>query len=223
MCDTGCFALSDPVDGKFLVIHTEDGQHWSELPREHMPAALPNEGAFAASNSSMVINEHDLYFATGGSAARVFHSPDLGQTWTVAETPVFSGIASAGIFSIASRASDLIVVGGDYQDPARAYKNAAVSNDFGKTWQLASALPGGYRSAVARFAGGYVTVGPNGAEISSDGLQWKHTDTVNLNAISFQNGQGWAVGPKGTVAHFMDHLQYEIHNFGASPRESCGR
>lgn len=215
--DRSCFALSDPVDGKFLVLQTEDGLHWSELPREHMPAALPGEGAFAASNSSLFVEEHDLYFGTGGPAARVFHSPDLGKTWAVSETPIVSGKVSAGIFSIVGRGSHLVVVGGDFQDPTGAYKNAAVSDDDGQTWQLAVAPPGGYRSAVARYNGGYVAVGPNGTEISGDGLRWQHTDSINLNAVSFEIGQGWAVGPKGSVAHFIDHNQYQIHIFEASP------
>ena len=207
--DHHCFAVSDPVDGKFLIVHTEDGQHWTEMPRGHMPGALPKEGAFAASNSSLIVNEHDLYFVTGGGAvARVFHSSDLGKTWTVSETPILSGKASAGIFSIACHGTYLVVVGGDFQDPTRAYKNAAVSEDGGQTWKLAQVAPDGYRSAVGRYAGGYVTVGPSGTEISGDGLRWEHTDVVNLNAVGFDNGQVWAVGPKGSVARFVDHTQY---------------
>src|ERR1700690_3040328 len=27
-----CFALSDPVDGKFVLISTSDGEHWTQLP-----------------------------------------------------------------------------------------------------------------------------------------------------------------------------------------------
>ncbi len=32
---TNCFALSDPVDGKFLLLHTEDGKTWKEMPGRH--------------------------------------------------------------------------------------------------------------------------------------------------------------------------------------------
>src|ERR1700694_3141839 len=52
---TYCFALSDPVDGKFVILQTEDGRNWSEMPRDAMPAALEKEGAFAASNSCLMI------------------------------------------------------------------------------------------------------------------------------------------------------------------------
>src|SRR5262249_37666570 len=115
-----CYALSDPVDGKFLVLNTKDGERWDPLPGDRMPAALPKEGAFAASNSSLTIyNQRVLYFGTGGPAARVFRSDDLGQSWTVAETPILHGNASSGIFSIARTNARLVAVGGDYADPNR--------------------------------------------------------------------------------------------------------
>jgi photosystem II stability/assembly factor-like uncharacterized protein len=61
-----CYALSDPVEGKFLVLITEDGEHWKELPRDKMPAALPGEGAFAASGSALPLCEDgSIYFGTG--------------------------------------------------------------------------------------------------------------------------------------------------------------
>jgi len=207
-----CAALSDPVDGKFVVLTNMDGEHWTELPRENMPAALPKEGAFAASNSTLCLDEKNVYFGTGGPAARLFASHDFGRTWTASETPIVSGNASSGIFSIFCDERTIVAVGGDYQDPARAYKNAAVSRDGGKTWELATQLPGGYRSAVGRYDGGYVTVGPTGAETSVDGLRWNSIGKVNFNAYAFPflGNAGWAVGPHGIVAKFLDQTKYLI-------------
>lgn len=207
-----CAALSDPVDGKFVVLSNTDGEHWTELPRESMPSALPKEGAFAASNSSLCLDGKDIYFGTGGPAARLFASHDFGKTWTVEETPIVSGNASSGIFSIFCDARTIIAVGGDYQDPARAYKNAGVSRDGGKTWELATQPPGGYRSAIGKYNGGYVAVGPTGAETSADGLHWNSIGKVNFNAYAFPfpGNEGWAVGPHGTVARFLDQTKYLI-------------
>jgi len=201
-----CAALSDPVDGKFVVLTNIDGEHWTELPRERMPAALPKEGAFAASNSSLCLDGKEIYFGTGGPAARLFASHDLGRTWTVAETPIVSGNASSGIFSLFCDNGTIVALGGDYQDPARAYKNAAVSRDGGNTWKLATQPPGGYRSAVGRCNGGYVAVGPTGAETSVDGLEWNSIGGANFNAYVYplRATAGWAVGPHGTVARFLD-------------------
>jgi photosystem II stability/assembly factor-like uncharacterized protein len=207
--ETHCFALSDPVDGKFLLLETTDGTHWKELPREQMPPALPQEGVFAASNSSLLLYEKsEIYFGTGGARARVFHSADLGQAWTVTDTPMLSGKASQGIFSIARAADTVVVVGGDYEKPAGSEKNAAYSNDQGKTWHVAADMPSGYRSAVDTFDAGFVAVGLNGAETSRDGVHWVHIDSPGLNTVTFISGKGWAVGPKGVVAQFVDQTEY---------------
>jgi len=211
--DTHCFALSDPVGGKFLLLATTDGIHWNDLPRDHMPPALPQEGSFAASNSSLLLyGKTDLYFATGGPAARVFHSKDLGQTWGVSVTPVFSGRSSQGIFSIVRAGDALVVVGGDYSEPKRNEKSAAYSLDEGQTWHLAEDLPKGFRSSVDTYDAGFVAVGPTGAETSRDGIRWTHIDAPNLNAVIFISGKGWAVGAKGLVAQFVDQTEYSTGN-----------
>lgn len=204
-----CVALSDPVDGKFVVLANTDGEHWTELPSKSMPAALPKEGAFAASNSSLCLDGEDVHFGTGGPAARVFASHDFGKTWTVGETAIVSGNASSGIFSLFCDENKLVAVGGDYQDPARAYKNAAVSRDGGKTWELATQPPGGYRSAVGKYSGGFVAVGPTGTETSVDGLRWNFIGKLNFNAFGcpYSGGEAWAVGPHGTVAKFVDQTK----------------
>jgi photosystem II stability/assembly factor-like uncharacterized protein len=205
-----CVALSDPVDGKFVILANTDGERWTELPRENIPAALPKEGAFAASNSSLCLEGKDIHFGTGGPAARVFTSHDFGQTWTVVETPIVSGNASSGIFSLFCDERTIVGIGGDYQDPGRAYKNAAVSKDGGKNWEPAAQPPGGYRSAVGKYNGGYVAVGPSGTETSVDGLHWNSIGKVNFNAYAFSvtGGAAWAVGPHGAVARLADQTKY---------------
>ena len=179
-----------------------------------MPAAMPGEGAFAASGTSLAVdNDSGMYFGTGGGkTARVFHSADLGKTWSAAETPIASGSASSGIFSISSK-SAVNVVGGDYQDPKRPYRVAAYSQDQGKTWQLAAQQPGGYRSAVVAIDGAtLLAVGPSGEDISDDfGEHWRHMDSLDLNAaFVLDDRNGWAVGAKGTIARLINRKQYLI-------------
>ena len=99
--------------------------------------------------ASLIFDKRDIYFVTGGSAARVFHSPDLGRTWTVTDTPILKGNASWGAFSIARLGSVLVVVGGDFKDEADEKRTAAYSLDGGVTWTLATRPPTGFRSAVA--------------------------------------------------------------------------
>lgn len=214
---TKCFGLSDPVDGKFLLVSTEDGEHWNELPNQQMPAALPGEGAFAASGTSLAIYEkREIYFGTGGGRiARVFRSPDLGRTWTVADTPIASGNASSGIFSIARIRNTVIAVGGDYKDPNRSVRAAAYSVDKGRTWLPAARKPEGFRSAVATFSAatmGDVTiaVGPTGEDTSHDGgIRWTSAGNLDLNAVAgTDTNHVWGVGPKDTIAHLIPGRKY---------------
>lgn len=210
-----CLALGDPINGKFLLLKTSDGEHWNPLPANNMPPALPGEGAFAASNSCLVFSsEKEIFFGTGGPAARVFHSADGGLTWTVARTPLVQGNPWSGIFSLGfDEDSRLIVLGGDYKEPDYAERVAATSLDNGKTWQLAARQPGGFRSGIAHLDHGrMVAVGPNGEDVTNDsGVHWKHTDSLNLNAVAILDiGTGWAVGPHGTIARFVNHFKPSI-------------
>lgn len=206
-----CLALGDPINGKFLLLKTIDGEHWNPLPTDNMPAALGSEGAFAASNSCIVLNGNEIYFATGGPAARVFHSSDSGLTWTVVRTPIVQGNPSSGIFALAFDGnSRLIAVGGDYKQPDYSERVAAYSADNGRTWQLAAKQPGGFRSAVAYLDNGrWVAAGPAGEDISTDGgVHWKHSDSLNLNAFFILDVRGgWGVGDKGKVARFANHFK----------------
>src|SRR5713101_6216513 len=72
LSETHCFALGDPIDGRFLLLSTTDGEFWNPLSSGNMPAALPSEAAFAASNTCVALSGADIFFGTGGPAARVF-------------------------------------------------------------------------------------------------------------------------------------------------------
>ncbi|MGA8234512.1 MAG: hypothetical protein WB795_23750, partial [Candidatus Acidiferrales bacterium] len=193
-----CFALSDPVEGKFLLLRNVDGGHWTDLPRDNMPAALANEGAFAARGTLIALcGLDDIYIGTGGPAARVFHSADRGRTWSVADTPILSGKASFGIFSVTCTGNAVIAVGGDYKNVNRSDRVAAYSFSAGKTRKLAMQQPNGIRSGLALVGGRLlVAIGPNGEDVSADqGVTWTHSGSLNLNAIvALDNQNVWAVG-----------------------------
>src|ERR1700722_5068558 len=196
--------LGDPVDGHFVVMTTDDGgETWKH---EKTPAALPNEGAFAASNSSMfLIGLHEVWFGTGG--ARVFHSSDGGKKWSVATTPIRHDSANAGIFSIAFLNPLYgIAVGGDYSKPTDAAHNIAITEDGGKKWTAPESSPNGFRSAITFLADRkmWIATGTSGSDVSMDkGKTWKQFDKGDYNAMSFLlSYAGWAVGPKGAIARF---------------------
>jgi photosystem II stability/assembly factor-like uncharacterized protein len=205
--------LSDPVEGKFALFMTEDGgASWKQLNPAALPAALPNEGAFAASNSCLVVQgRSNVWFATGGaSVARVFRSHDRGKTWQVSETPMHPKNASSGIFSLMFQTSKSgVAVGGDYQHPESSdLPNVLNTQDGGKTWQQGSATnPAGVYLSSITFVwrpgkDSMVAVGIAGALISDGGSPWTKENTDNLNSAATPGGRVevvWAVGPKGTV------------------------
>jgi photosystem II stability/assembly factor-like uncharacterized protein len=159
--------LGDPIPDesgklKFELLETADGETWKPIPPAQLPAAMEGEGAFAASNTCLAIvptnvrksdasvPDANLWFATGGKTARVFHSPDRGQTWQVFDTPILHGPDSAGIFSIAFRdALHGVIAGGDYKHPKDDGPNLAFTDDGGKTWTLSDLHPLAFFSAVA--------------------------------------------------------------------------
>lgn len=146
--------VGDPVADetgklKFDVLITEDGQNWRAVAASRLPAAVEGEGAFAASNTCIAVADANIWFATGGKVARVFHSPDRGEMWEVFDTPVVHGADSAGIFSIAFRdAMHGVIAGGDYKRPNDDGPNLAFTEDGGKTWKLSEIHPQAYFSAV---------------------------------------------------------------------------
>jgi photosystem II stability/assembly factor-like uncharacterized protein len=207
-------AMSDPVDGRFLILTTTDGgESWREVPTERIPPALEGEGGFAASGSCLtVFGSSHVWFASGGArVARVYRSADRGRSWTVHDTPIRAGSPSAGIFSIDFRdASNGVIAGGDYRQPTLRGRNLALTKDGGRSWVLVDSLasPAGYRSAVAFVPGitgrMLVAVGLTGTDLSRDrGRTWAQVDTVAYNSVAFATAsRGWAVGPAGRIARW---------------------
>lgn len=201
-------AMSDSVDGHFVVITTDDGgAHWT--PLKNPPAAKEGEGGFAASGTCITVQgKSDVWIATS-HFARVLHSSNRGKTWSAYETPIRNGDASMGVFSIAFRdKSNGIIVGGDYRNPKDSQSNSALTADGGKTWKLIEgAKPEGFRSAVAYLpeTNRMITVGTLGSDYSPDGGKtWKAIDKENYNSVAVtRNGLVFAVGPKGRIARLQ--------------------
>ncbi|MFL6469198.1 MAG: hypothetical protein ACJ72Z_14670 [Pyrinomonadaceae bacterium] len=191
-----CTALSDPVDGKFVITKTGPA-----IPGK-MPPALDGEAAFAASGTCLIKQGDTMFFVTGGKAARVFRSIDRGYDWEVFNTPMIKGTPGSGIFSIAMRdAKNGVIAGGNYEKPDEAKDNMAFTSDGGQTWTLRTGL-GGYRSAVAYIdAQTIIAVGTNGTDLSTDGGKtWQKIGSEDLNAVAAKGKNAvWAVGPKGMV------------------------
>ena len=199
-------AVSDSVRGAFVVLATTNGgRAWTRVAADRLPAALPGEGAFAASGTNVAVSgRNHVWIATG--AGRVLRSADGGRSWSVAVTPLPTG-PSSGIFSVAFRDADHgVAVGGDYRKETEAVDNVATTSDGGVTWALSTHGVSGYRSVVACVPGtkgSYVAAGPSGVDWSADeGRTWTPAEGSGLDTLSFAHGAGigWGAGDHGRLA-----------------------
>jgi photosystem II stability/assembly factor-like uncharacterized protein len=162
----------------------------------------------------------NIWFATGGLAARVFHSPDRGQTWEVFNTPIVHGPDSAGIFSIAFLdATHGVIAGGDYKRPDQDGPNLAFTADGGKTWTLSQIYPQSYYSAVVYdrrsndrrskktetqsrlFIAGPKFIYDFRPPRNPTRISPPKKSGIEFNALSpYPEGGALAVGPKGAIA-----------------------
>jgi photosystem II stability/assembly factor-like uncharacterized protein len=239
--DKNIYVLSDPVNGAFQIFTAQGvGESWF-VAGEEGREAHPGDGAFAASNSAFTGSGSNLFFGTGGSnlahvyATGVKCSPPPGHPngpaivdctigWGNSEVPIGSGSPKSGVFSLATRpftaknglqTTIVVAVGGAYDQPDDSSRSAAFSNDGGTHWIASATPPHGYRSAVAYDADAktWITVGPNGTDISTDdGKNWRalHPDAAsheapdadrNWNALSLP----FVVGPHGRIGKLNPH------------------
>jgi len=202
-------AFSDPVDNAFFVIRTDDGgDNWHRVPPAMLPDARDGEAGFAASGSCLTVVNRTVWFGTGGTAARVIHSPDGGISWTAAAVPLPAGKPSQGVFSVAFRSGlHGIAVGGDYADPEADLVTAVWTTDGGKTWSVPEHGPGGFKSCAAWIPASSpatcLAVGTSGSALTIDGGRtWTGLDTTGYHVAAFspQGKTGWAAGSKGRIA-----------------------
>lgn len=207
--------IGDPVRGQF---HTEAmiaSHGW--FTDAGACQALPEEAAFAASNSSAFIFGARRYIlATGGkSGAAILISPLLFNTSATGPckriaVPIGNHTESSGIFSIFFQNLQRgVAVGGDYKEPDASKNIAAYTTDSGLHWSASTTQPHGYRSAVAYSTAHkfWICVGPNGTDISTDGGRNWQPLTPNLPAGDAPGSdQHWnalslpfVVGPHGRI------------------------
>jgi len=198
--------LGDAVNGEFSVFNSRDGgKTWDRTHNKGLQSKA-KEGAFAASNTSLLVNWEDgiAAFGTGSpSGARLFYECDpceRNALWTASTLSFFPKGEAAGIFAMELRDwRHWASVGGDYTKPNESTGTAAWSNDGGKTWTPSTTPPHGYRSTVqwSQSEKLWITAGTNGSDISrDDGRTWQPLDNGNWNALSLP----FIVGPKGRIA-----------------------
>lgn len=215
------YLLGDPVQGRFVFFTTENGgKTWNRSRATGLESGAGTNGAFAASNSSLLAGAREpVLFGTGGGfiysqshvgsvdfSVKPGTPVKMSERWSRTLTPLNTPGDSTGIFSVGYHEGGpvqgygytLALVGGNYTKPNESAGTAAWSND-GLHWTAAEKPPHGYRSAVAwdADAKAWIAAGTNGSDISyDDGKTWASLDNGNWNALSLP----WVVGPQARVA-----------------------
>ena len=149
----------------------------------------------------------NIWIATGGSVARIHHSPDTGKSWQTYATPIRSGNESSGIFSLEFLdPNNAVAIGGDYLKPDLHSNNVATSRDGGKTWTIAPGVPMKHKACVQSLGESRVlTCGRTGVAFSDNaGKSWSTItkDGYFTLAVDRNSGTGFLAGKDGRVARF---------------------
>lgn len=206
-------AFSDPVNGHLLIVESSDGgKTWTAIDRDQIPAAIPGEAGFAASDSSIcVAPDGKVMIGTGGAESqttRIYLRQQWDAEWTLAKCPMIGGPAK-GIFSIANCRGTKqlwVSVGGDYRPGKNSESTAAISRDGGRSWNRVSKQPNQFRSAVACLPNSdsqdpvFVAVGPTGGDYSVGGDEWVPFSKTGFHALSVGSQATFACGSDGRFA-----------------------
>lgn len=219
-------AMSDPVDGRLLVVETRDGgESWNQLSESQLPIAADGEAAFAASNGSIAVASGGrTWIGTGGvdaSSSRLYYRGGWDQDFKVYTCPLASG-TTRGIFALAWQPapegthSTLISVGGDYRENTKAdigkfaddtqSTAAAWSRDAGQTWKSAQRPPPAFRSSVIYVPESisstvrFLTAGPTGTDFSVDGRVWNEISDRGFHSLTIGKHRVFACGSSGRFA-----------------------
>jgi photosystem II stability/assembly factor-like uncharacterized protein len=193
--DMNGIAIGDPTaDCMSVILTTNGGLTWQKIPCHKLPKTHPGEAAFAASNTSVATFGNHAWIGTGGKAARIMHTANRGKTWEVIETPIISGDAMTGIYSVDFYDEKRgIVFGGDWNNKKDNAANKAITQDGGKTWALISGGSNpGYRSCVQFVPDSegqeLIAVGTEGIDYSYDGgYTWEKLSQEGFYTIRFLN------------------------------------
>jgi len=204
-------AMGDPTEDCLSILITRDGgQHWDKISCSKLPKVMEGEAAFAASDTNIKILGNRVWIASGGTASRIFYSPDKGNSWTVFKTPIVQGMPTAGLYSIDFYDSNNgIGIGGDYTQPKAKLNTAILTKNGGKTWSAVDQETSpGYRSCVQYIpnseARGVVAVGFEGIDYSADGGQtWNSLSKEGFYTIRFLNDSIAFAAGRGRISKLI--------------------
>ena len=202
-------AISDPIDGHFMIIKTTDGgNNWQEL--KVTSPAMKGEGCFAASNTNIQWLQNGVIFATGGSTSRLFISENNGA-FLPKNTPMISGSTMTGIFTMHFENKLNGFIGGGNYLQSDTTTTLYQTNDGGKTWQPIKLPDGAFVSCIKTIKtknDNYLIVtGHNGTYMVDSQHHIKDIKNADGQSLTFytisitpSQKQIWMAGKSGKMA-----------------------
>jgi hypothetical protein len=202
--------VGDPINGRLFVTRTFDGGNtWQDVPENYRPKADSGEAFFAASGTNVrALDRDESVLVSGGKSSRLFirDSPT--------KLPIIQGKETTGANSIAvldnnkrNGGTKMIVVGGDFNNPASDSLNCFYTTNKGKTWKAPNIPPHGYRSCVEYLSKTQlITCGLTGVDYSMDsGKTWRliSKDGFHVCRIAKQGATVYLAGSNGKVGKLV--------------------
>ncbi len=205
--------VGDPIGGDvFLAETTDGGETWTQINnKEKRLRTDSGEAFFAASGSNLrVFQTRDYYLASGGTASRLLSNR------LIVPLPMLQGKETTGANSLDifddgipnKPGKRMIVVGGDFSNPASTEKNCFISSDGGKSWRAPKTSPNGYRSSVEYLSkNDLLTCGLNGVDYSRDGgknWRWISKESFNVCKIARTGSTVYLAGADGRIGRLVN-------------------
>ena len=207
--DSNGIAFGDAIDGCFSLLITRDGgASWQKQACDQLPPAEPGEGAFAASDTNIVLRGPKCWIVT--TRGRILYSPDKGRSWELIPTPLNPKQETRGMYSMDFWDETTgYAIGGDYTAPEWNQRNKMRTLNGGRQWELISeGAPPGYKSCVQYIPGAagedLVAVGFTGISYSADGgLTWQEFSESPYYSLRFANDSVAYASGKGRISRLV--------------------
>ena len=205
------FAMGDPMGNCLSFIKTTDGGiSWEKISCDNLPKVEDGEGAFATSNTNLIVRGKSIFMVSGGKKSRVFVSNDFGKNWNVYNTPIIQGEEMTGIFTADFYDTKTgIIAGGNYLKQEQNFGNKAITSNGGKSWDLIAENEAfGYASCVQFVPNSkgkqLISVGGTGLYYSADfGKNWsKFSDNKDLFTFRFESEKVFYATGKNKLIRF---------------------
>jgi len=178
--------VGDPINGKFLLLHTHNGgDTWNLIDEKYLPKAEKGEAVFAASGTSIKCwGNNDFGFVSGGMFSSFYKFKSPKSFAKKINLTIQQGANGKGAFSLVKSNNTFIAIGGDYMKDSVRYKNY---DEIGVNlyYEDMGSMPFGYRSCIEKLnENSFIACGSNGVDVFNYKTKiWKNISQQNFNVV----------------------------------------